>query len=130
MGRILRMWLGVLADGQDSARACARAELFAWGLRVADTYGNALSVPSRGRDPRAGGRLTVVDDGAGLPSSALPDAEPMDAARSTGRSAAASAPGSGLRGMRDRVVEAGGTLTVTDAHPGWERPGTLLEVRL
>ena len=31
MGRILRMWLGVLADGQDSARACARAELFAFG---------------------------------------------------------------------------------------------------
>jgi len=108
----------------------ARRELFAWCLREAVTNVIRHADASRCTVTLAAGRLTVVDDGAGLPSSALPDAEPMDAARSTGRSAAASAPGSGLRGMRDRVVEAGGTLTVTDARPGWERPGTLLEVRL
>ena len=62
-------------------------------------------------------RLTVADDGVG-----------RTAAEVVAGSATAS--GSGLRGLRARVAQEGGTLTVEDADPGQERPGTRLEVRL
>ena len=62
-------------------------------------------------------RLTVADDGVG---------------RTAAEAVVGRVPtsGSGLRGLRDRVAREGGTLTVEDARPGEERPGTRLEVRL
>ncbi|HLT67869.1 MAG TPA: sensor histidine kinase [Microbacterium sp.] len=41
----------------------------------------------------------------------------------------ADAVGLGFRGLRERVAAAGGTLHISDAHPGTRRPGTRLEVR-
>lgn len=56
------------------------------------------------------GRLVVEDDGVGT--------------------AQGSNAGNGLRGMRERVRQAGGELTLTTAGPSRDRPGTRLEVRL
>ena len=80
--------------------------VLAWVLREAVTNvvrhsGATRCVVELGTD-----RLRVCDDGRGL-----------------GRSA----PGNGLRGARERVSTAGGTLTV---RPGPEGRGTLVEVQL
>jgi two-component system sensor histidine kinase DesK len=56
------------------------------------------------------GRLVVEDDGVGTD----PDA----------------ATGNGLRGMRERVRQAGGELILSAADASPDRPGTRLEVRL
>ena len=92
------------------ALPAARAGLFAWCLREAVTNVVRHAGASRCTITVSAERLTVSDDGAGLDS--------------------ATHPGNGLRGMRQRIAEAGGTLTLRATDPGAERPGTTVEVRL
>ncbi|MFC7400794.1 sensor histidine kinase [Citricoccus sp. GCM10030269] len=88
----------------------ARRELFAWCLREAVTNVVRHSQARRCTVTLNPDRLTVSDDGVG-------PCAPQES-------------GHGLRGMHQRVSEAGGTLSVGEAKPGEDRPGTLLEVRL
>jgi two-component system sensor histidine kinase DesK len=122
---------GIAADLPGPASAASlperRRELFAWCLREAVTNVIRHADASRCKVTLSGDRLTVVDDGVGLPA-AVTGSEAV--AGSAARVGAASASGSGLRGLRARVAEAGGTLVVEDAEPGAQRPGTRLEVRL
>lgn len=97
----------------------ARRELFAWCLREAVTNVVRHSGASRCSVQLTPTTLTVTDDGVGL-TVAGGGAGPATGAGS----------GNGLTGMRSRVAEAGGTLTLTEARPGRERPGTRLEVVL
>lgn len=104
----------------------ARQELFAWSLREAITNVVRHSGATRCTVTVTPDRLTVTDDGVGL-----------DGSRARGSSAArpgdptpAAPPGQGLPGMRRRIAEAGGTLTLTEARPGRDRPGTRLEATL
>ncbi|NUL46216.1 sensor histidine kinase [Cellulosimicrobium funkei] len=87
-----------------------RRELFAWCLREAVTNVIRHSGATHCSVTITADRLTVADDGAGIDASV--------------------APGNGLSGMRHRVTEAGGTLSLGQSHPGSNRPGTTLEVRL
>lgn len=87
-----------------------RRELFAWCLREAVTNVIRHSGASHCTVTMTSDRLTVADDGTGLGASA--------------------SPGTGLSGMRHRVTDAGGTLTLGRTHPGSDRPGTTLEVHL
>lgn len=101
--------------------------LFAWCLREAVT--NVI------RHSRAGhctvsitaARLTVADDGVGL---GAPSHRPDGATRPSQDPTAAASPGHGLRGMRQRVTEAGGILKLSETNPGRDLPGTTLEVHL
>ena len=139
---------GIAADLPGPASVASlperRRELFAWCLREAVTNVIRHADASRCAVTLSGDRLTVVDDGVGLPAAVTAgpeDGGPPPPARvavagsevvagSAARVGAASASGSGLRGLRARVAEAGGTLVVEDAEPGAQRPGTRLEVRL
>lgn len=85
-------------------------ELFAWCLREAVTNVVRHSGATRCTVHCEPGLLRVTDDGVG----------PGDIG---GR-------GSGVAGMRARVAEAGGTLTVAEHRPGAQRPGTRVEVRV
>ncbi|REE03635.1 two-component system sensor histidine kinase DesK [Citricoccus muralis] len=87
-----------------------RRELFAWCLREAITNVIRHSGASHCTVTITADRLTVADDGAGL-------SEPAS-------------PGNGLSGMRHRVTDVGGSLSLSQVHPGSDRPGTTLEVHL
>lgn len=87
----------------------ARSELLAWCLREAVTNVVRHSDASRCIIKVAGTGLTITDDGVGQREVAE---------------------GHGLRGMRERVTDAGGTIVLSDAKPGAFRPGTRLEVAL
>ena len=111
---------GIAVDLPTTASASVPAagrQLFAWCLREAVTNVIRHADATRCTVTVTQDRLTVADDGVG-----------RTAAEVVAGSATAS--GSGLRGLRARVAQAGGTLTVEDADPGQERPGTRLEVRL
>ncbi len=86
-----------------------QAQLFAWCIREAVTnvvrHSSATCCTMSITDTT----LSVTDDGSGRG-----DAEESH----------------GVRGMRDRVTEAGGSLVVADAQPGSARPGTRVEVTL
>ncbi len=84
-------------------------QLFAWCLREAVTNVVRHSGATHCVIVVSDRELTVTDDGRG---------------REDGPE------GNGLRGMRDRVVEAGGSFVITEAHPGSPRPGTRVEVAL
>ena len=86
----------------------ARSRLLAWCLREAVTNVVRHSDASLCRIAVSDATLTISDDGVG-------------------RSGATE--GNGLRGMRQRVTDAGGTMTVSDARPG-SHPGTRVEVTL
>lgn len=100
----------------------ARRELFAWCLREAVTNVVRHSGASRCTVTVTPQSLSVTDDGIGLGTGHRPGAAPGHAPDH--------APGNGLAGMRARVTEAGGTLTLSDARPSRQRPGTRLEVTL
>lgn len=104
-----------------------RRELYAWCLREAVTNVIRHAGAAHCTVTVATDRLTVADDGRGLPCPVPPG--PASASASDPSPLPAGA-GSGLRGMRHRVTEAGGTLRVAPAHPGQDRPGTLVEVIL
>lgn len=87
----------------------ARSHLLAWCLREAVTNVIRHSNASRCVITMSGSGLTVTDDGVG-------HGEVTE--------------GHGLRGMRERITEAGGTMLLSEAQPGASRPGTRLEVRL
>ena len=111
---------GIAADLSTTASAslpAAGRQLFAWCLREAVTNVIRHADATRCAVTVTRDRLTVADDGVG---------------RTAAEAVVGRVPtsGSGLRGMRDRVAREGGTLTVEDARPGEERPGTRLEVRL
>ncbi|MGD7708094.1 sensor histidine kinase [Microlunatus sp. Y2014] len=89
-------------------------DVFAWCLREAITNVVRHAQAERCTVTVVPGRLTVSDDGIGISNTA------------TGQPT----PGHGLAGLRNRVVEAGGTVVITDTEPGRDRPGTTLEVRL
>ena len=111
---------GIAVDLPTTASASVPAagrQLFAWCLREAVTNVIRHADATRCTVTVTQDRLTVADDGVG-----------RTAAEVVAGSATAS--GSGLRGLRARVAQEGGTLTVEDADPGQERPGTRLEVRL
>jgi two-component system sensor histidine kinase DesK len=102
-------------------------DLFAWCLREAVTNVIRHSDAGNCAVTITAGRLEVADDGVGLGVPAHrrdgvggPSQDPMPA----------DSDGQGLRGMRHRVTEAGGTLSLRQTHPGRDRPGTTLEVRL
>lgn len=84
--------------------------LLAWCLREAVTNVVRHAQASVCTVEAVPGRLVVEDDGIGLGS--------------------ASDTGNGLRGMRERVRQAGGELIVGPAGAASDRPGTRLEVRL
>lgn len=111
---------GIAADLSTTASAslpAAGRQLFAWCLREAVTNVIRHADATRCAVTVTRDRLTVADDGVG---------------RTAAEAVVGRVPtsGSGLRGLRDRVAREGGTLTVEDARPGEERPGTRLEVRL
>jgi two-component system sensor histidine kinase DesK len=102
-------------------------ELFAWCLREAVTNVIRHSDAGTCAVTITPGRLAVADDGVGL---GVP-APRRDGAGGPSRDPlAAASGGQGLRGMRHRVTEAGGSLSLRQTHPGRGRPGTTLEVRL
>ncbi|MDO5617277.1 sensor histidine kinase [Kocuria sp.] len=84
--------------------------LLAWCLREAVTNVIRHSQATQCTVEAGPGHLRVDDDGVGAPS--------------------ASAFGNGLRGMSERVQEAGGNLSVRPVDPGQQRPGTRLEILL
>lgn len=106
-----------------------RRELFAWCLREAVTNVIRHSGAAHCTVTLTVDRLTVADDGAGLGPFSAPGA---GAGSTPGTTPAGrpDQPGHGLRGVRHRVGEAGGTLRLAATHPGRDRPGTTLEVRL
>lgn len=85
------------------------SHLLAWCLREAITNVVRHSDASLCSITISETGLTVTDDGAGL---------------------AEVAEGHGLRGMRKRITDAGGTMVLREADPGAPRPGTHLEVSL
>lgn len=87
----------------------ARSHVLAWCLREAVTNVVRHSGAKQCTIMLTDKTLTVMDDGVGRGS----DVE-----------------GNGLRGMRERVTESGGTLVLTDAQAGVSRPGTRVEVTL
>lgn len=97
--------VGVTIEESVASVPLSQRELLAWALREGTTnvlrHAGATHVEIR----LLPGLVWIADDGAGL----------------GGR-----APGNGLAGLRHRLEEAGGTLTVTDREHG----GTLLEARL
>lgn len=84
--------------------------LMAWCLREAVTNVIRHSGATRCVVEASANHLTVIDDGAHAP--------------------AVHSYGNGLQGMEQRVREAGGSLSVSTANPGQDRPGTKLEVLL
>lgn len=100
----------------------ARRELFAWCLREAVTNVVRHSGASRCSVAITPQSLSVTDDGIGPDAACRQDERPG--------SGPGSGTGSGLAGMRARVSEAGGTLTLSAARPGRDRTGTRLEVSL
>lgn len=96
----------------------AEQTLLAWCLREAVTNVIRHAQAARCSVRAEPGLLVVEDDGVGLPAQSSSGEQP--------------ASGNGLRGMRERVQQAGGRLSLGPAHalnaPG--RPGTRLEVRL
>lgn len=104
-----------------------RRELFAWCLREAVTNVIRHSGAGHCTVSITADRLTVADDGVGL---GAPSHRPDGATGLSQGPTAAASPGHGLRGMRHRVAEAGGTLTLSETDPGRDRPGTTLEVHL
>lgn len=92
--------------------------LFAWCLREAVTNVIRHSGATTCTVTLRADRLEVHDDGRGPGAALTSGAVPTPAA------------GNGLRGMHQRVSEAGGTLSVREAQPGRDRPGTTLQVRL
>lgn len=100
--------------GPDAADAipAAQREVFAWCLREGVTNVVRHSGAQRCSVTLQPGQLVVVDDGVG----------PMLPAGTT--------PGSGLAGLRDRVEQAGGTLSLVPDRPERTPPGARLEVRL
>ena len=87
------------------------AALFAWVVREACTNVLRHAGASRVRITLSPTRLTVTDNGLGIRADA---ASPRT--------------GLGVRGIEQRVQATGGSLTITDANPGHERPGTRVEV--
>ncbi len=85
------------------------SHLLAWCLREAITNVMRHSEASRCSITISETGLTVTDDGVGQ----------VEAAE-----------GHGLRGMRQRITDAGGTMVLSEADPGAPRPGTHLEVAL
>lgn len=87
-------------------------EVLAWCLREAVTnvvrHADAIRCTIR----LAPDRLTITDDGVG------PDHRADHPA------------GKGIEGMRSRVAEISGMVSITPARPGNDRPGTRVEVRL
>jgi two-component system, NarL family, sensor histidine kinase DesK len=102
-------------------------DLFAWCLREAVTNVIRHSGAAHCAVTVTAGRLTVADDGVGL---GVPSHRRDGAGGPAPDPAPAASPGQGLRGMRHRVTEAGGTLSLRQTYPGRDRPGTTLEVRL
>lgn len=90
----------------------AEQTLLAWCLREAVTNTVRHSAASTCRVQAEPGLLVVEDDGIGLPT--------------------APSPGNGLRGMRERIEQAGGQLVLGPAQTlsSPTGPGTRLEVRL
>ncbi len=87
----------------------APSQLFAWCLREAVTNVVRHSQATWCSIAMSETTLSVTDDGVGR---------------------AGEKEGAGLRGMRQRVLDAGGKVTVSDARPGTSRPGTRVEVTL
>lgn len=108
-----------------------RRELYAWCLREAVTNVIRHAEATHCTVTVTADRLTVCDDGRGLPVPVPPvtgqSAVPGPASDS---SSGPPGSGSGLRGMRHRVSEAGGLLSVRPAQRDGERPGTIVEVIL
>jgi len=102
-------------------------DLFAWCLREATTNVIRHSDAGTCAVTITPGRLTVADDGVGL---GVPAPGRDGAGGPSQDPASVASGGQGLRGMRHRVTEAGGTLSLRQTHPGRDRPGTTLEVRL
>ncbi|MDH5151928.1 sensor histidine kinase, partial [Kocuria palustris] len=84
--------------------------LLAWCLREAVTNVIRHAQATVCTVEAGPGRLVVEDDGVGTDPGA--------------------GTGNGLRGMRERVRQAGGELTLSAADASPDRPGTRLEVRL
>ena len=108
--------------GPDAAERVptAHREVLAWCLREAVTNVVRHSGAQRCTVTLEPGRLVVTDDGVGSDGGAGGRA----AERNGGT------PGTGLVGLRDRVEQAGGTLSLVPNRPGHARPGARLEVRL
>lgn len=87
----------------------AHSRLLAWCLREAVTNVVRHSGADRCEIAITDTGLTVTDDGAGL---------------------GVAAEGHGLRGMRQRIADAGGAMVLTEARPGTFRPGTRVGVTL
>lgn len=104
-----------------------RRELYAWCLREAVTNVIRHAEATHCTVTVTADRLTVCDDGRGLPVPVPPVPGPASGSSSE---SPASGSGSGLRGMRHRVSEAGGMLSVRPAQRDGERPGTIVEVIL
>ncbi|NUL46846.1 sensor histidine kinase [Cellulosimicrobium funkei] len=122
-----------------SELAADRRELYAWCLREAVTNVIRHADAAHCTVTIAADRLVVADDGVGLGAcpaeggtGAGPGTTPADSPAAAGSPVASGdrSAGTGLRGMLRRVEEAGGRLTVTETHPGRDRPGTTLEVHL
>lgn len=102
----------------------AQRALFAWCLREAVTNVIRHAGASRCTVTLEPGRLVVHDDGRGLPGPTGTSQPGQDRE------------GNGLRGMRERVEQAGGTLTIGPSGPAGpsrrnrSRPGTQVEVTL
>lgn len=108
-----------------------RRELFAWCLREAVTNVIRHAGASTCTVTLTADRLTVSDDGRGLPRP-VPSVPGQGTAPGPASGVSPVPPGSGtgLRGMRHRVTEAGGILSVRPAQRGSDRPGTIVEVVL
>ncbi|MDO4240160.1 sensor histidine kinase [Micrococcus sp.] len=94
----------------------ATADLYAWVLREAVTNVLRHAAARTVRVTVSTDRLAVLDDGVGPGAGRIPEPD--------GRV------GQGIPSMRTRVERAGGALALAPAHPGCERPGTLVEVTL
>lgn len=116
-------------DTAEQIPAAQRA-LFAWCLREAVTNVIRHASASRCTVTLEPGRLVVHDDGRGLSGPAVTSQHGPDGE------------GNGLRGMHERVEQAGGTLVIGPGHApgqhrtgvpglaGRHRPGTQVEVTL
>lgn len=119
------------SPGTVSELPADRRELYAWCLREAVTNVIRHAEATHCTVTITADRLVVHDDGRGLPRTV---------ARVPGTGTAAGpasdawpvpvGSGSGLRGMRHRVTEAGGLLSVRPALRAGDRPGTIVEVVL
>lgn len=108
-----------------------RRELFAWCLREAVTNVIRHADAAHCTVSITADRLVVRDDGRGLPGPVPEVTGPGSAPGPTSDiSPVTPGSGAGLRGMRHRVTEAGGLLSVRPAQRGGDRPGTIVEVIL